>query len=61
MSYKIKKADKAKIYRARPNGVAGIFSTNIITDNKTTADGNVVNKSPYNAVAAREWVDENDK
>lgn len=59
MSYNVKKLDKAKIYRPRP--VDGIFATNVITDNKTTPGGNVVNKSPYNAVVAREWVDDNDK
>lgn len=35
------------------------FSQNIITDNKTKKNGNVVNKRSDNAAFARKWVDDN--
>ena len=59
MAHKITHADKSKIYR--PKSPLPIFSTNVITNNKTTSDGNVENISELNAIAARDWVNENHK
>lgn len=60
MSRKIRNLGKTKIYR--PNRVvAPTFETNIITDNKTLPNGNVVNVSEENAEYARDWVDANHK
>ena len=55
----INHGNKAKIYH--PKGISPQYATNIITANKTLADGSVQNESEANAVYAREWVDENQK
>jgi len=59
MAHKITQLKKSKIYH--PKGSQSLFSTNVITCNKTTSDGNVENISELNAIDARDWVDENQK
>ena len=59
MAQKITHLEKAKIYH--PKNPDPIFSTNVITCNQTTSDGNVENISELNAIDARDWVDENQK
>lgn len=60
MPHKIKSLGKTRIYRPK-RVIAPTFETNIITDNITLPDGNVVNASEDNAEYARDWVDANDK
>lgn len=52
--------DGTKIYYPK-NVVSPAYQTNVITDNKTTLDGNVVIKSEQNVVCAKKWVDSNHK
>ncbi|MEG0614878.1 MAG: hypothetical protein RR540_03905 [Oscillospiraceae bacterium] len=56
---KVSKAARQKIYNA--NTKSPLFSTNIITDNKTKPDGNVENFNESNAAFGRKWVDDNHK
>ena len=56
MAKKITKYTKSKIYR--PKYYSSDFSTNIITDNITKKDGNVINRSSENASYASKWVSE---
>ena len=56
---KITRLEKSKIYRPKKTG--SLNSTNVITCNMTTPDGNVKNVSEINAALARDWVDENQK
>lgn len=59
MSKKVTHLSKAKIYN--PSKVNALFASNVITCNKTSADGSIENFSEENAAAAREWVDDNQK
>lgn len=59
MSKKITKLSRARIYR--PANAGALFTTNVITCNKTGSDGTVENIMEANALDAREWVDENQK
>ncbi|MFT3952649.1 MAG: hypothetical protein QM689_12030 [Oscillospiraceae bacterium] len=51
--------DDTRIYQ--PRCVSPLFATNIITDNVTNSDGNVINRDEVNAYYARKWVDDNKK
>lgn len=57
MPKKITSLNRAKIYH--PGRIHPLFSTNVITYNKTMPDGNVENSSELNAIDAREWVNDN--
>lgn len=41
--------------------LAPMWETNVITDNKTDENGNVVNISDMNVIDAKKWVDANHK
>lgn len=56
MAKKITKYEKSKIYHPKYSGSE--FCCNIITDNITTSDGNVINRRSDNANYARKWVSE---
>lgn len=56
MAKKITSYTKSKIYR--PKYCSSEFSTNIITDNVTKKNGNVVNRRSDNAAFAKKWVSE---
>jgi len=56
MARKIKTYAKSKIYHPKFSGSE--FSTNIITDNITKKDGNVINRRSDNANFASKWVSE---
>lgn len=54
---KVKKIEKAKIYH--PKTIIPEFAANIITNNVTKPNGNVVNSHEQNSEFARKWVDDN--
>lgn len=37
------------------------YQTYVITDNKILPDGSIISRDEINAMAARDWVDENQK
>lgn len=56
MAKKVTKYSKSKIYH--PKYYSSDFCTNIITDNVTKNDGNVINRRTDNAAFASKWVSE---
>jgi len=54
MKHLIKHGNKARVNPQKPRQINGKYYTNVITYNKTLADGSVVNASEENAEQARE-------
>lgn len=52
--------DGTKIYYPKKL-VSPMWETNVITDNKTDQDGNVIIRSDQNVICAKKWVDANHK
>lgn len=52
--------DEVKIYHPKDD-VISAYKTYPVTDNYTTSDGHVFNRSEENIVVSKEWVEENEK